>query len=156
MPTQNLVSAQLTSVDRDAVLAKIAEIRRTLNFLIHLTPEEVRGLFKAGNGFLPVVEKAYAVSEEHPEILPRAFDREEYRRDVELLHALRPVQQSLAQLCDAVNDTMTAVSSDALCASMEIYGAMKLSSGKVPGMDVLQDDISSYFRRSRRSPATST
>lgn len=153
MPSQNMVSGTLASNDRDEILQKVQEIRAKLGFLIHLTPEEVKSLFKAGNGYLPLLEKAYSVAETHGEILPNAFDKEEFRRDVELLRALRPVQEQVAQLSDALNDTMTALSSDVMSASLEVYGAMKLYRHKIPGVDVLLSDMGSFFKRPRRHAA---
>jgi len=96
------------------------------------------------------------VAETHGEILPSTFDKEEFRRDVELSRALKPVQEQIAQLSDAVNDTMTALSSDVMAASLEIYGAMKLSRRTIPGMDVLLSDMGSFFKRTRHRTAEPT
>ena len=156
MPKQNLVSGTLLPSDRDDILHKVSEIRSRLGFLVHLTPEEVKGLFKVGNGYQPLLEKAYSVFESHSEILPGTFDKEEFRRDVELLHALKPVHEQVAQLSDALNDTMTALSSDVMTASLEVYGAMKLSRRTIPGMDVLLSDMGSFFKRTRRRTAEAT
>ena len=91
MPSQNMVSGTLASNDRDEILQKIQEIRSRLGFLAHLPPEEIKSLFKAGNSYQPLLEKAYSVAETLGEILPSTFDKEEFRRDVELLRALKPV-----------------------------------------------------------------
>ena len=156
MPKQNMVSGTLLPSDRDDILHKVSEIRSRLGFLVHLTPEEVKSLFKAANGYQPLLEKAYSVVENHSEILPGTFDKEEFRRDVELLHALKPVQEQVAQLSDALNDTMVALSSDVMTASLEIYSSMKLARGSVPGMDVLLSDMGSFFKRPRRRTAEAT
>ena len=156
MPKQNMVSGTLLPSDRDDILHKVNEIRSRLGFLVHLTPEEVKGLFKASNSYQPLMEKAHSVVESHSEILPGTFDKEEFLRDIELLHALKPVQEQIAQLSDALNDTMIALSSDVMAASLEVYGAMKLSRGAIPGMDVLLSDMGSFFKRTRRRTAEAT
>ena len=46
---ENRVSATLSTVERDAVLTAIADIKKNLAFLVDLTPEERRGLPKLGD-----------------------------------------------------------------------------------------------------------
>ena len=48
---------------------------------------------------------------------------------------------------------MTALSSDVMAASLEIYGAMKLSRRTILGMDVLLSDMGSFFKRTRHRTA---
>ncbi len=51
---------------------------------------------------------------------------------------------------------MTALSSDVMAASLEIYGAMKLSRRTILGMDVLLSDMGSFFKRTRHRTAEPT
>lgn len=84
MPNQNLVSASLSPEAKAAVLADFADIKKRLDFLTSLDEKYIKGLFKAGNGYAPLLDKAYRAVSEHPDIMPRVFSLEEFKRDYEL------------------------------------------------------------------------
>lgn len=88
---ENRVSAQLSAEDRDAVLQAIETIRQKMPFLIDLSPEERRDLPKTGDKSRAFVSKARELAEQNPDFLPRSFDIEEMRRDVDLLESLYPI-----------------------------------------------------------------
>ncbi len=101
----NRISASLSKADREAVMAAIATIREKLPFLIDLTTEERRTMLKMGDKSRAFVSKALEVGTQNPDFLPRAFNLEEMRRDVELYEALYSVLLSLTQLQELVDDT---------------------------------------------------
>ena len=84
MPIQNLVSATLSAESKAAILKDLDSIRKRLDFLTSLDNEDVRGLVKAGSGYAPLLDKAYRAVSEHPDIMPRVFSLEEFKRDYEL------------------------------------------------------------------------
>ena len=67
------------------------------------------------------VSQALDVAAQNPDTLPRSFDVEEMRKDVELLTALSPVTVALAQLNELVDDTFMAVGSEAYTAALAVY-----------------------------------
>lgn len=145
----NLISASLSQADREAVMAAIATIREKLPFLIDLTPDERRTLPKMGDKSRAFVSKALEVATQNPDILPRAFDVDEMRRDVQLFEALYPVVQALTQLHELVEDTYMEVGSEAYAAALSVYSYAK-AGGKVSGLDSIIDDLARRF--SRKSP----
>lgn len=94
----NRISAKLSAADKDAVMQAIAAIRDKLPFLIDLTTEDRRTIFKMGDKSRAFVSKALEVATQNPNFLPRAFDIEEMRQDLALYEALYPVLLSLTQL----------------------------------------------------------
>lgn len=129
----NKVSAKLSSADREAVMQAITTIREKLPFLIDLTTEERKALPKLGDKSRAFVSKALEIGTQNPDFLPRSFDLNEMRQDIELFEALYPILLSLTQLQELVDDTSVAVGSEAYAAGLMVYNYAKVS-GKGAGL----------------------
>jgi len=145
----NQISATLTQTDRDAALAAIATLKEKLPFLIDLTTEERRSLPKMGDKSRAFVGKALEVARQNPDFLPRSFDLDEMKRDVDLFESMYPIFLALTQLQELVDDTVVAVGSDAYAAALLIYNFAK-ASGKGAGLDAVADEMSKRFARKSR------
>lgn len=154
---ENRISASLSQADREAVISAIATIREKLPFLIDLTNEQRRSLPKLGDKSRAFVSKALEVATQNPDFLPRSFDLNEMRQDVELFEALYPILLSLTQLQELVDDTVMQVGSEAYAAGLIIYNYAK-TSGKGAGLDAVVDDMGRRFARKSRNgkPQAST
>jgi hypothetical protein len=148
----NRISAQLTPEDQAAILAAINTIRQKLPFVIDLTPEERRALPKMGDKSRAFVSQALEIAKQNSSFLPRSFDVEEMRRDVELTQRLEPITTALTQLQELVDDTYTAVGSEAYSAALIVYHYGR-SSGEGAALDQLLDGMGQRFaRKSRGTP----
>lgn len=148
--SDNRISASLAQADRDAVMKAIATIREKLPFLVDLTTEERRSLPKMGDKSRAFVSKALEVATQNQDFLPRSFDLEEMRRDVEMFEALYPLLLSLNQLQELMDDTYVAVGSEAYAAALLVYNYAK-ASGKGAGLDAVVDEMGRRFARKSRS-----
>lgn len=149
----NRISANLSASDRLAVMDAIATIRQKLPFLIDLTTEERKALPKLGDKSRAFVTKALEVGTQNPDFLPRSFDLDEMRRDIELFEALYPILLSLTQLQELVDDTAVAVGSEAYAAGLMVYNYAK-ASGKGTGLDSMVNDLGRRFaRKTKKVPA---
>src|ERR1043165_4954711 len=110
---ENRVNATLSAADQQAVMAAINTIREKLPFLIDLTTDERRTLPKMGDKSRTFVGQALTLATQNSDFLPRSFDVEEMRKDVELASALQPIMAALTQLQELVEDTYTEVGSEA-------------------------------------------
>lgn len=151
---QNLISATLSAEDAAAVQQNLTDAKARLGFLLSLQTEDIVTLFKVGNAYLPFIEKAYQAMQAHPEIIPPIFDKDEFTRDYQLLNSLRPIFNQINELTESIQKTFTAVGSDAMGASLEIYSAVKQNKDKVPGLAVTADEMAMFFKRSRAKTAT--
>ncbi|MER3493846.1 MAG: hypothetical protein C4323_16920 [Mastigocladus sp. ERB_26_2] len=147
--TANRISANISQTDREAVMQAIATIKAKLPFLIDLTTEERKSLPKLGDKSRAFVSKALEVAAQNPDFLPRSFDLDEMRRDVELFEALYPILLSITQLQELLDDTFVAVGSEAYAAGLLVYNYAK-ASGKGTGLDVALDDLGQRFVRKNR------
>ncbi len=55
---------------------------------------------------------------------------------------------------DSLRDTQMAVNSDAVAGALEIHQAVKLNKDRVPGLNVVAEEMAAFFRKAqRRIPA---
>ena len=142
------ISAALAQADRDAVLDAVATIKAKLPFLVDLNAEERKALPKMGDKSRAFVSKALEVATQNPDFLPRSFDLEELRKDVQLFEALYPLLLSMTQLQELLDDTCLAVGSEAYAAALQVYNYAK--AGNVGGMDAVVGEMGQRFARKPR------
>ena len=151
---ENRINATLSPADRDAVLAAIETIKQKLPFLVDLTPDERRTLPKMGDKSRAFVSRALDVAAQSSDFLPRSFDVDEMRRDVELADALQAITISLMRLSEMVDDTATAVGSEAYSGALVVYQYAR-QSGQGAALDGLLDAMGQRFaRKARPAPPT--
>ncbi|MDX6694922.1 MAG: hypothetical protein QOF02_2525 [Blastocatellia bacterium] len=151
--TDNRIDATLSSADITAVMDAINTIRAKLPFLLDLTIEERRFLPKMGDKSRAFVSQALEIAKQNPDILPRSFDVDEMRRDVELLSALQPLVIALSQLQELVEDTYLLVGSEAYAAALLLYHYAR-AAGKGAALDSSLDALSQRFARKSRAATT--
>lgn len=147
---KNLVSAQLASPMRDAIHQAITTMEGALNFLIDLKPEERRELGALGDRTYTFAQKALHLAMNHPDILPRSFDVEEFQRDMQLYDDLRQLLRRLSPLIDKLDDTALLAGHDVYHQALAVYGYAK-AAGKGLGLDELMADMKSQFAKRKRA-----
>ncbi|MBD2022004.1 hypothetical protein H6F43_17635 [Leptolyngbya sp. FACHB-36] len=145
----NQISATLTQADRDAVLAAIATMKQKLPFLMDLTTEERKALPKMGDKSRAFVSKALEVATQNSDFLPRSFDLDEMRKDVQLFEAMYPIVMAMTQLQELLDDTYVLVGSEAYSAALQVYNYAK-ASGQGAGLEAVVDELGQRFARRTR------
>jgi len=153
MASQNLVSASITPEAQDAIAKAIADIRTRLGFLLNLQATDVSSMVKAGKELVPFLSECRKVVKGHPEIFTGSFDPQEFEKDYQLADALGPISDEIDQLSEAVRHTLMAARSDALVSGLEVYAATRMHRDKIPGLNVVVDNLATYFKRSPRATA---
>ena len=151
----NRISATLSQADQQAVLSAINTIREKLPFLIDLSLEERKALPRLGDKSRGFVSQALEVASQNTDILPRSFDVDEMRKDVDLLNVLSPVLLALAQLNELVEDTYIEVGSEAYTAALAVYQYAR-AAGKGAALDGALDTLSQRFARKSHSATPGT
>lgn len=149
---QNLVSATLTEEKKTEILQKLIEIKNDLNFLLSLQPDDIRSLFKAANGYAPFIEKAYNSVNDHPEIMPAVFDKDEFIRDFQLSKDLTLIANHAKELAEGLEKTLMAINSDALTGALEVYAAVKQNRDKIAGLNVVATEMAEFFKKTLKKP----
>ena len=150
---ENRISASLSQTDVDAILGAIKTIKEKLPFLINLTVDERRALNKPGDRSRNFVDKALEVAAQNPDILPRLFNIEEMRKDIELGQKLQPILLALSQLQEVVDNTAAVVNSEAYASALAVYSYAK-SAGKAAALQDTLDDLGKHFSRKPASGAS--
>ena len=145
------ISATLSQADRDAVMEAVATIKAKLPFLTGLSAEECKALPKMGDKSRAFVSKALEVATQNPDFLPRSFDLNEMRKDVQLFESIYPIVVALTQLSELLDDTLLAVGSEAYAAALQVYSYAK-ASGQGSGLDAVVGEMGQRFARKSRSP----
>ncbi len=147
MPYQHLVSVVLPLEKKIEILQKLAEIKDDLEFLLSLQPDEVKSIFKVANGYAPFIEKAYKTVNDHPEIIPAISSKDEFFKDYQLSQDLTLIANQVQELNEGLEKTLTAINSDTLNGALEVYAAIKQHRDKVPGLNVVAQDLAEFFKK---------
>ncbi|SRR5579883_437421 len=143
------ISATLDANDRETVMTALATIKAKLPFLIDLTADDRKAIPKMGDKSRAFVSKALEVATQNPDFLPRSFNLEELRKDVQLFEAMYPIVVALTQLQELVDDTCLAAGSEAYAAALQVYNYAK-ASGQGVGLDAVVGEMGQRFARKPR------
>ena len=145
----DLVKSNLNTEVQQQIIERFQEIKNLMPFLINLTPEDRRGLPKMGPKSRAFVDQGLVTAEQNPGILPRNFDLEEYRHQIEQLRLLEPIVLMSEQVNSLMEDSFTGMGSDCYSHTLVVYQVSKMA-GKGSGLDPHLDSLAKRF--ARRSP----
>lgn len=145
MPYQS-ISATLSDERLKEIKAAIATIQSQMPFLISLTADERRKLFKMGDKSLAFVSNSVTVTQNNAEVVPASFDITEFTKDYQLAVALTEVLGLLEQLTEQVDDTLMAVGSESITSSLLIYDYVKTAAKHKPGLKSVADQLGERFK----------
>ena len=146
MPYSN-ISAALSTPDVDAIKAAITTINQKLPFLVNLSSDERKSLYKLGSKSVDFVNDASLAAKNYPTIFPASFNIVEFQKDADLVKALSEVKLLLDSLCERVNDTLTAVGSEAMGESLDVYAyVQRASDANTPGLKTVADKLKERFK----------
>lgn len=149
MPYQN-ISADLSAADLNEIKAALATIQQKLPFLVHLTADERRRLYKMGGKSLAFVSNSLTAAQNNPEILPASFDAAELARDYQLATVLSELRLNLRQMTEQVDDTLLAVGSEAMTSSLSVYDYVKAAAKRQPGLKAVAAQLGERFKSMRQ------
>lgn len=154
--SQNLISGALSAEDQQIIQQALTVLNEKMPFLSSMQNVDVSKFFKPGNAYQPLLNLAVQVMEQHPDILPAVFNKEEFKKDSELYAAIAPVAMRVSALHTGLQKTQIAVGSDTLKGALEVYAAVKQHKNKVPGLSAVYDEMRVFFRKNKiKTTATS-
>jgi hypothetical protein len=152
MPYQN-ISATVSNANVQAIKAAVATIQQALPFLISLTQDERKKLFKTGPNSLSFVQNALTAAENNPDIFPKSFDADEFSSDVDLFAVMTQIGTLVSQLASEIDDTRMAVGSEAMNEATQVYNYVKAAAKNTPGLKPLADQLGERFQKASAKPA---
>jgi len=157
MPYQN-IEAQVPAADVQAIKDAVTAIRAKLPFLVSLTADERRKIFKTGPDSLSFVQNSLQAAKNNPSILPGSFDAAGFESDVNLFAVLTEVGTIIAQVASDVDDTRLAVGGEAMTGAKQVYNYVKAAVATTPGLKPVADQLGERFQRASapKQPASTT
>ena len=111
----------------DALIVQLSALLTPL--FASLSPATKRTMVKMGPGSEYFCRQAYDVMTKNAELMPRGFDLDEMRRDLDTHDALNARIVSLTRLLEQARDTEMALGSDAMVSALEGYAVLKAVGG---------------------------
>ncbi|MEO0407444.1 MAG: hypothetical protein AAF289_08855 [Cyanobacteria bacterium P01_A01_bin.135] len=124
----------MPSSPNECELIAIATIQTKRPFLITLTTQERRRLFKMGPKSLSFVNNSHMTAQSNADILPVSFDLSGYKQDYQLAMALSDIHARLQQLDEQVDDTLMAVGGELMRSSLSVHDYVKTAAKHRPGL----------------------
>lgn len=140
------ISAVLPQADVNAIKAAIATIDSKLPFLVALSNEEKRALFKMGPKSVDFVQESLRIAQNNADILPPSFNAAEFTKDVSLVVPLSEIALLFAQLSEKINDTSQAAGSEAMRGALAVYDYAKTASKHKPGLKSVVEELGRRFK----------
>ncbi len=146
MPYQN-ISATVSAADLQAVKDAIATIQQKLPFLVNLTADERKAIFKTGPNSLSFVQNALQAAQNNPDIFPKSFDVAEFASDVNLFAILTELNTLSAQATSKLDDTRLAVGGEAMKEATQVYNYVKAAAVNTPGLKPVAEQLGQRFQK---------
>jgi hypothetical protein len=103
-------------------------------------------MLKMGDGSIPFVDKSLNYASLNPNLVPPYLDVAELKKDVELVKNIDPVYNLMSQIFTSLDDTYTALGSEAFNASLTFYNIVRDAAKRnVPGASTIYEDLKKRF-----------
>lgn len=149
MPYQN-IDATLSPADLQAVKDGFATILQKLPFLVNLTADERRAIFKTGPERVSFVQNALAAAQAHPDILPASFSIPAFEKDVTLFAQLTELGTLGDSVGSQIDDTRLAVGGEAMQQGTQVYNYVKEAAKTTPGLKPIADQLGVQFQKTSK------
>ena len=146
MPYQN-IDASISAADLQAIKDAFATIREKLPFLVNLTPDERKTIFKTGPDSLSFVQNAFTATQSNPEILPGSFSVPAFQRDFDLFGVLTELKTLAHSVASQIDDTCLAVGGEAMSQAIQVYNYVQAAEKTTPGLKPLADQLRQRFKK---------
>jgi len=149
---QNLISIGLSDADYAEIDAALATLEHHFTTLLDLSADARRTLTKMGDKSEAFCRQALVALDQNRQVLPPGLDLIEAQHDLLHFDRLRARGARLHLLQGKVDDTVTALGSDVMTASLEGYALLKVL-GQGSGLEALRQGMASRFARRSSKPA---
>lgn len=149
MSTKNQISVEIPQNVLDEVSQKLQDCKTLLApYLIALTADEKKSIFKMGDKTVATVQKVKSYLETNPEFAPAYMEKSEFLKDEAVVSGLSPIYNLAEQLSSDLDDTIMLAGSEALAASLLYYGTTKEAASKgVATAKPIYEDLSKRFSK---------
>lgn len=152
---QNKLSAAMSEKDILAVKKSIADIVKSMPFLIGLSEGEKKRMTKMNTANKVFVEDVIKTYDSIKPILPNFISVDEVSRDLQLFDQLDEVEVQVEELLEKVRSTRRLAGSEAYSSALMIYQLLKTASkAGVPGSAANYSFLKSRFSQTSSAKLT--
>jgi hypothetical protein len=152
MPYQN-IDATISASDLQAVKDAFAAVLQKLPFLVNLTVDERKTIFKTGSDSLSFVTNALTAAQNNPTIFPASFSTPAFQNDVDLFGALTELRTLADSVTSRIDDTRLAVGGEAMQQAIQVYNYVKTAAKTTPGLKPVADQLGERFQKASKPKA---
>jgi hypothetical protein len=146
MSYQNIDTA-VPPQDIAAVKDSFATVLARLPFLVNLTGDERQALVKTGPDSVSFVLNALSAAQSNPDVFPASFDRDGFKRDVDLFSLLTELQTLAEQVVSQLDDTRMAVGAEAMQGASQAYKYIQTAAKTTPGLKPVAEQLGERFQK---------
>jgi alkyl sulfatase BDS1-like metallo-beta-lactamase superfamily hydrolase len=139
----------LSDQDMHDIKQAIDLIHTKLPFLVTLSVDERKRLYKMGDKRIAFVQNSLNAAQSNPNILPASFDLHDFNQRYQMALRLNEVLMRLQQLHEQVDDTELALGSEAMTQSLTVYDYVKTAAKKTPGLKGIAEQLGTLFKAIR-------
>jgi hypothetical protein len=145
----NNINATLSAANVQAIKDAFATVTANLPFLVTLSPDERKSLFKAGPDSVSFINNCLSAAQNHTAIFPNSFDTSAFEKDVDLFSQLTELQTLVDSLSSKIDDTRLAVGGESMQQATQVYEYVKTASKTTPGLKPVAEQLGERFQKAR-------
>ena len=146
MATDTNISVVITPDQKAAILAKIADLKAAMSFLVGLTDDQRKTMLKLGDKTVGFEQKCASYMASRPDLIPGFVDMNKLGQDraawadvADILHALLDVTQQ-------ADDTDMVLAHQIYLPDLSFYQNVQMAAKRnVPGAQAIFDDLKARF-----------
>ncbi len=121
-----------------------------LPFLVNLTADERKSIFKTGQDSLSFVNNALTAAQNNPTIFPASFSTPAFQKDVDLFAGLTELSTLAESVTSRIDDTRLAVGGEAMQQATQVYNYVKTAAKTTPGLKPVADQLGERFQKASK------
>ena len=145
----NNINATLTAANVQAIKDAFASVAANLPFLVTLSPDERKSLFKAGPDSVSFINNSLSAAQNHTDIFPNSFDTSAFQKDVDLFSILTELQTLADSLSSKIDDTRLAVGGESMQQATQVYEYVKTAAKTTPGLKPVAEQLGERFQKAK-------
>jgi hypothetical protein len=145
------IDASLSAADIQTIKDAFAAVLNKLPFLVNLTADERKSVFKTGPDRVSFVKNALTGAQANPDIFPASFSLTGFQRDVDLFEVMTELGTLADSLTSQIDDTRLAVGGEAMKEAVQVYNYVKEAAKTTSGLKPLADQLGEQFQRANKA-----
>ncbi len=143
------LAMSITQAEVDTTLATIKTLNSSMPSLIELTPDQRKSMPHYSDKELGFIQKTQQIVDQHPEVLPANFNKEDMRRDIDTLQKLDTILYALVVLTGKFQDSRFAAASQSISQARTAYQFIKTHNQLTGGLEDAVADLSKQYAHSK-------